>query len=147
MLLCEMLFSQGHETSNPVMKSPNSKYFFQTLWSFYTVDESTKSRNFRVLKRNLTRCLYGAFWRRKIEILRRSKRRWKVQILYFLTGSPHCFMKLILHGVHNSWSYQNLVLVEISYACLVLIIFQTIGWMCKHPNMDLCKKMCSKRPW
>ena len=36
------------------------------------------------------------------------------------------------HGVYNSSNYQNLVLVEISYAYLVLIILQNMGRMYKH---------------
>ena len=64
------------------------KVFWSNLslgWMRWISPTLTWTKNLLRIVQNLTTCLQCAFWRQENEILRRSKRRWKIQNLYFLT--------------------------------------------------------------
>ena len=76
------MLSQGHETCN----KRQIVLIFSNLslgGLFDLQQRSSSSRNFLEIVGNVTMCLYGALCRRENEILRRSRRRWIAQNLYF----------------------------------------------------------------
>ena len=82
---CSLSICQGYETPH----CWKQKVFWSNLslgWMRWISPKLTSTKNLLRIVRNLTMCLQCAFWRQENEILRRSKRRWKVQNLYFLTG-------------------------------------------------------------
>ena len=82
---CSLSICQGYETPH----CWKQKLFWSNLslgWMRWISPKLTSTKNLLRVVRNLTMCLQCAFWRQEKEISRRSKRRWKVQSLYFLTG-------------------------------------------------------------